>query len=181
MVIIAYVTNKEIFHELDKTKLRPVYLNKLNMKDFVSCLQKICPRSRMNTINIRVQVLYLRQRSDCPSLFHSCQAPAEVLCPSLGDPTKERCGDFRKVQVKVIKMIQGLEQLSYEDRLKRLGLFSLEKRRVWGDLTVTFQYLRGVYKHEGNQLFTRVDRDRARENGFKLKEGRFRLDVGDFY
>ena len=39
-----------------------------------------------------------------------------------------------------------------------------------------FQYLKGVYKREGNQLFKWVD-DKARGNGFKLKEGRFRLDV----
>jgi len=38
-----------------------------------------------------------------------------------------------------------------------------------------FQYLKGVYKREGNQLFKWVD-DKARGNGFKLKEGRFRLD-----
>jgi len=42
---------------------------------------------------------------------------------------------------------------------------------------VVFQYLEGVYKQEENQLFTQVESDRRRGNGFKLKEGRFRLDV----
>ena len=58
-------------------------------------------------------------------------------------------------------MIQGLEHLFYEDRLKELSLFSLEKRRLWGDLIVALQYLKGVYKYEGNQLFARADSDRA--------------------
>jgi len=51
-------------------------------------------------------------------------------------------------------MLRGLEHLFYEDRLKQLGLFSLEKRRLLGDLTMAFQYFKGVCKQEGNQLFT---------------------------
>ena len=55
--------------------------------------------------------------------------------------------------------------------------FSLEKTRLQGDLTAAFQYLKGAYKQEGSQLSERVDNGRTRRNVFKLKEGRFRLDV----
>jgi len=43
-------------------------------------------------------------------------------------------------------------------------------RRLWGDLTASFQNLKGIYIHEGNQLLTQTESDRIRENGLKLKE-----------
>ena len=54
------------------------------------------------------------------------------------------------------KMIRGLEHLSYEDRLRELGLFSLEKRRLRRDLIVAFQCLKGSYKKDGDRLFSRA-------------------------
>jgi len=42
---------------------------------------------------------------------------------------------------------------------------------------VAFQYMKGAYKQEGERLFTRVDSGRTRGNGFKLRQGRFRLDI----
>jgi len=70
-----------------------------------------------------------------------------------------------------------LEHLSCKERFREMGLFSLEKRRRWEDLTAAFQYLREAYKQEGVQLSTWVDSERTSGNNFKLRQGRCRLDI----
>ena len=62
----------------------------------------------------------------------------------------------------------GVEHLPYKDRLRELGLFILEKRRLRGDLIAAFQYLKGAYKQELSQLFERVGNSTTRRNGFQL-------------
>jgi len=52
-------------------------------------------------------------------------------------------------------MIRGLEHLCCEERLGELGLFSLEKRRLQGDLTVAFQCLKGPAAKMGTMLLER--------------------------
>ena len=80
------------------------------------------------------------------------------------------------IQRKARKMIHRMEHLFHKDRLRELRLFSLQKRRLWGDLVVAFRYLKEGCKKEGDRLFSRVCYDRIRENDFKQNE-RFRLDI----
>ena len=70
-------------------------------------------------------------------------------------------------------MIRGLEHLPYKDRLRELGFFGLEKRRLRGDLLAAFQCLKGAYQQEGSQLFERADNSRTRGNGLKAASTSF--------
>jgi len=60
----------------------------------------------------------------------------------LGSPAQERCEAAGAGPEEAMKMLGGLENLSYEVRLRELDFFSLVKKRFWSDRIVAFQYLK---------------------------------------
>ena len=99
------------------------------------------------------------------------------ICIQLWSPQHKDMELLEQVQRRAMKMIRGLEHFPYNDRLRELGLFSLEKTKVQEDLTEAFQYLKRGYRKAEEGLFIRVCSDRMGRNGFKLEEDRFRLDI----
>ena len=71
-------------------------------------------------------------------------------------------------------MIKRLEHLSYEERLRELGLFSLEKRRLRGNLINVYKHLMG--ENEKERLLSVVPSDRTRGNGHKLINMKFHMN-----
>ncbi|CAH8567491.1 unnamed protein product [Dicrocoelium dendriticum] len=84
---------------------------------------------------------------------------------------------IEKIQKLATRMIEGQRGKSYEDRLSSLGLFSLERRRLRGDLIETFKIIKGLSGISSTHLFELAMSDHLRGHRLKLKHHRARLDI----
>ena len=122
-------------------------------------------------LNLTQQCALAAQKANCiPGCIKSSVASGAregilPLCSALLRPHLESCVQIwspqhskdkdllERVQRSARKMIRDLEHLSYEERLRELGLFSLEKRRLRGDLRAAFQHLRGCLQESWRGIF----------------------------
>ncbi|GAB0182008.1 mitochondrial enolase superfamily member 1 [Grus japonensis] len=108
-----------------------------------------------------------RSRQVILSLYSALVRPHLEFCVHFWAPQYKKDVDMlKKVQQRATKMMKGLEHLSYEERLRELGLFSLEKRM-----------LRRIFSMCGARLFSVVPSDRTRVNRHKVKLRRFPLNI----
>uniref|UniRef100_A0A8C0H0J2 Uncharacterized protein n=1 Tax=Chelonoidis abingdonii TaxID=106734 RepID=A0A8C0H0J2_CHEAB len=95
---------------------------------------------------IRHQRTHIEEKSykclDCEKSFS--RSSNLIYCVELWVPHFRKDVDkLERVQKGATKMIKGLENMTYERRLKKLTLFNLEKRRVRGDMIIVFKYIKG--------------------------------------
>ena len=123
-----------------------------------------------------------KSRSTMLKLYKSIVRPHLEYAMQAWRPYKQKDVDnLEKVQRRATRMMEGMSMLSYEERLKRLNLLSLEMRRLRSDLIEVFKILNGLEGLKAEDFFVLSDVDYTRGHSRKLYKLCPRLDIRKFF
>ena len=151
----------------------------------VNIMDNLSPEKHVNRItaetynllrNIRVAFIYVDEEMIKKLVTTLIRPRLEYAAAVWSPSTKKHIRKLERIQRAATKIPQSLRELTYEERLRILGLTSLEPRRERGDLIMVYRVMKGVERLDREDLVNWDIRD-TRGHGKKLKMGNCRREI----
>jgi hypothetical protein len=175
-----YTLNGKKINKSTKVKdLGVIFTN--DLKSTKHCNETACRANKM--LGFIIRSFEFKTPKILLPLFNTYVRPLMEYCAPVWSPSLVKDKQkMERVQRRFTKSIPSLRNKSYEERLKSLNLFTIEKRRLRGDLIQVFKLLNNIYNVQVEAYFQRNDDLRTRNNGFKLRGKQYRANIaGHFF
>ena len=164
---------KEIENVQQEKDLGVVITN--NLKSSNQCIEAV--KKAQKLLGYIKRQFRTRNKETILTLYNALVRPHLEYAVQFWSPSLR----LEAVQARATKLILSIRHLGYVRRLERLNFYSLEKRRLRGQLIETFKMLKGINNIDYRHLFT-FSNNRTRSNGWKLELKRFGVSqCGNFF
>ena len=174
---VTYSVNNHDLEVVDEEKDLGILIQS-NLKVSAQC-SKVIKRANI-ILGMIKRCFTCRSKNVVLKLYKSLVRPHLEYCVQSWRPHLAKDIDaLEKVQRRATKLIEGFHDLTYEQRLFRLNLTTLETRRLRGDLIQTFKLIKG-FDNVDYQVFFTMSNNTLRGNSCKLVKKRFYTNIGKY-